>query len=411
MATKLFLKSPLSSFNNAYGYANPTQSVLAKVTSVTNTVSGGTSIQATKTAGGSALKWISSPLTSGLTISGTVTFNVWALESALTANSTVSVSLFRYTAGAELGTAFASAAFGSELTTSIAVNNWTVAPTSTTFIAGDRIVAYINITPAGGTMGSAKTVTVDYGGPTAAADGDTWFQFTEALTFDSEGEFIQDASASASAVALPAASATGNTVVGFVVWSGTVITINGITDNKGNAYNLIGSPTVWDASGRSFQAYYATNVTGGSILTATITWTGGTPTSIFNRFAEYAGIAASGFDVGGGGASGNSGTATSGSITTNFANELIVAFQDEINSNAVTPSGGFVVRGTTSGWAFLDKVVNATGSYSCTCTFTSDFWVISIAGFKAGTQPAQSVFPPLLGDYLMLPRPHLLVRL
>ena len=58
-------------------------------TSVTNTAAGPATLQWTKTAGGTLLQWISAPLASAVTISGTVTFNTWAMESTGGANASV----------------------------------------------------------------------------------------------------------------------------------------------------------------------------------------------------------------------------------------------------------------------------------------------------------------------------------
>ena len=155
-------------------------------TSVTNTVAGPTSgVQITKTAGGTLLAWISAPLASAGTISGTVTLNTWASESAAPANSGMQVTVHKYSGGSE-GAAFLNTEKGTELTTSIANQNWTGTPTSTSFAIGDRIVVKWWINDAGGNMGTGKTVTADYDGTGAGADGETYVQFTENLSFQSE---------------------------------------------------------------------------------------------------------------------------------------------------------------------------------------------------------------------------------
>src|SRR6185295_18247343 len=52
-------------------------------TSVTDTVAGPTAgVQCTATASGTALAWITEPLSSGVTISNSTTANIWALESS-----------------------------------------------------------------------------------------------------------------------------------------------------------------------------------------------------------------------------------------------------------------------------------------------------------------------------------------
>lgn len=155
-------------------------------TSVTNSVAGPTSgVQWTKTGGGTLLAWISAPLNSAVTISGTVTLNTWAKESAVACNCGVQVTVHKYTGGAEQA-AFLNTEQAVELGTAIANQNWTATPTSTSFAVDDRIVVKWWINDAGGTMASGRTVTGDYDGATAAADGETFVQFTENISFKAE---------------------------------------------------------------------------------------------------------------------------------------------------------------------------------------------------------------------------------
>jgi len=71
---------------------------------------------------------------------------------------------------------------GTELTTSSAVQNWTGAPTSTTFNKGDRIRIRIAANDAGGTMASGHTVSFVNNGPTGGASGDSFVTFNETFT-------------------------------------------------------------------------------------------------------------------------------------------------------------------------------------------------------------------------------------
>ena len=151
-------------------------------TSVTNSAVSGTLIQWTDTGGGTALSWISAPLAAGATISGTVTLNTWASESNGQCNCGQRVIVKRYTAGAE-GSTVTDTSQGTELTTSISNRTWTATPTNTVFSTGDRIVVYWYVTAAGGTMGGNRTVTSDYNGTVNAADGESYVQFNENLTF------------------------------------------------------------------------------------------------------------------------------------------------------------------------------------------------------------------------------------
>ncbi len=177
-----------------YRYATSTQGQ-GLTTSVVNSVSGPTTgVQLTKTAGGSALVWISPPLAAPVTIAGAVKMNAFASESQPSCNCGMQVTLYKYSGGS-VGSAFLNSERGTELASSISQQNWTATPTSTSFAIGDRIVIKWWINDAGGTMGNGKTVTTDYDGSTAGADGDTWVQFTDVLSFQPEPEIIQNKSA------------------------------------------------------------------------------------------------------------------------------------------------------------------------------------------------------------------------
>src|SRR5262245_15833937 len=67
---------------------------------VTNTTGGGTQITWTRLGGGATAEWISHPSpVGGWTLSGTITFNVWFLESNLAANCGVQARVYRRTPG------------------------------------------------------------------------------------------------------------------------------------------------------------------------------------------------------------------------------------------------------------------------------------------------------------------------
>ena len=126
--------------------------------------------------------FLSVPLSADFTISGTITFNIWGSETSNMANCGFKVYVYRYDSNL-VRTLIVASARGVEMATSNAVNNWTAAPTSTACKKGDRIQIYFSVVDAGGTMASGFTATQRFNGPTGGADGDTWVQFTEDLTF------------------------------------------------------------------------------------------------------------------------------------------------------------------------------------------------------------------------------------
>lgn len=117
-----------------------------------------------------------------VTISGTVTFNFWGLESAMTVNAGLAAIVSRYDSGGTfvsdvVAQANAAHADGVELGTSYALRDWTATPTSTTFADGDWLAVIVHA-DAVGTMGTGS-VNFGYDGITTLNSDVT---FTEAIT-------------------------------------------------------------------------------------------------------------------------------------------------------------------------------------------------------------------------------------
>lgn len=178
MPTTFYLQSGGAGFSG-YDIARLTRGSSVETATV-NTTNGGTDIQWTLTGGGTALSFCSRPLSAAVTISGTVTVNVWAVESAAQANAGFRLKLFRLQPGGTK-TLFATLDRGAELPTTIAAQNYTGTPTSTAFSIGDRIVMEPYITNAGGNMGANRTCNMTYNGGTAGASGDSYVTFNETV--------------------------------------------------------------------------------------------------------------------------------------------------------------------------------------------------------------------------------------
>lgn len=119
-----------------------------------------------------------------VTISGTVSLNVWGQESLMTTNAGFAVVVSRYDGSGTfisdvVAQANAGHADGVELGTAAALMTWTATPTSTTFAAGDWLGVVLHA-DAVGTM-AAGGVFVDTDGPTGGVDGDTFISFTETI--------------------------------------------------------------------------------------------------------------------------------------------------------------------------------------------------------------------------------------
>ena len=145
---------------------------------------------ATCSGGTVKLAWFSAPLSSGVTISGTITPNLWGLESATQCNCGARYEVFRWDVaqGGVVSSLGISTDGGlSEWGTSAAVRTGpTLTPASTAFNTGDRIVIVIyNDDGNGVTQGTSRNWTLDFDGATGV-DGDTYLSFTETLSFSGD---------------------------------------------------------------------------------------------------------------------------------------------------------------------------------------------------------------------------------
>lgn len=147
----------------------------------TATTAGGTNIPL-------AITWFSDPITAAVTISGTVTVNVWGFEAANTVNAGAGILIERTNnAGTVQSTIVAVTgvpATITEYTTAPTVKTGTYTPTSTNMAVGERIKFTVSVRNVG-TMGANATgVTNGYAGPTAGANGDAYIEFTENFVVD-----------------------------------------------------------------------------------------------------------------------------------------------------------------------------------------------------------------------------------
>jgi hypothetical protein len=187
MASQFFLRdlaSDVTNGSNVTKQARITRGA-ASVTKITNTVAGPTAgVQVTNGAGAAAIEWYSDPLRGGQSLSAAnlVTFNIRALESAVAANVGMQVRVELVDRFGTVISTIVDSERGTEVGTTDAANNWTLAATATTINHGNRL----KITVLGndiGTMGSGRTFTISYDGATAGAAGDSYVQFVETLTY------------------------------------------------------------------------------------------------------------------------------------------------------------------------------------------------------------------------------------
>jgi hypothetical protein len=202
VATKLFLRT-VSSGGRDYGTANNDanlrgtgigwdSAMLATTAGPTNTNSASVATVAGATPGveiassNAALVWYSSPLAAAATISGSITWNIWAAESSLSANVAINGRIEVVDGATGAITLINQTTRTTELTlTSVATNFAQTPAAGVACKKGDRLRVRLFGDDAG-TMATGFTFNVSYSGPTAAAAGDTWLQLTETLSFVSE---------------------------------------------------------------------------------------------------------------------------------------------------------------------------------------------------------------------------------
>jgi hypothetical protein len=193
-----------------------------------STVAGPTSgVEATS----NARVFYSPPLDADVTISGPMTWNIWASENNASANVAINAILQVVDGATGTMTEIDRTARTTEVAlTTRAVNNFSAAPASGVVCKrGDRLRVRVYADDAG-TMATAFTFDYSWDGGTPDADGDTWVQLTESLTFASEPAGSQVfPTDTASAVSTASVDREAWTSRGAGVQSDVTNTVNGWT--------------------------------------------------------------------------------------------------------------------------------------------------------------------------------------
>jgi len=182
MATKLFLRNTTNNGISGYYDMIPTAGSSSD-TGVVNTTASGTEIQWTKTAGGTAMAWITGPVQSAFTLT-TTDLSIWAHENNMSANCGGRYRLFKYSEGSETELTGGPFDDGVEFGTVATEMTWIGNPTDTAFAVGDRLVLKLYITNVG-TMATGFTCTVTFNAADGAT-GDSFLNLNENVTFGRE---------------------------------------------------------------------------------------------------------------------------------------------------------------------------------------------------------------------------------
>jgi hypothetical protein len=155
------------------------------------TVAGPTAgLEVTFGGGSNCHAWISPPLNADVTISGSITWNIWGRESSNSANVAIQGQIERVDGATGTITLIDRTARTTEMAVHASTNsvsNFSETPASGVACKrGDRLRVRIFGDDTSSNMGTGFTFNVDWDGSTGAANGDTWVQVTENLTFVSE---------------------------------------------------------------------------------------------------------------------------------------------------------------------------------------------------------------------------------
>ena len=227
---------------------------------------------------------------------------------------------------------------------------------------------------------------------------------------------------SSGTVSFRAPSAAGDTIVLFVRFGGT--TISSVTDNQpsgSNSYGSVLGPTQWgvapNVTDRWAQVFVAKDITGGSTLTITVSFSGGSGSTTHNTYmvaVEYSGVdpanPVSATAVGTGTVNVN-GAPTTGNLTTTLTNTKLVATSWDSNESYTSTGNGSGYTTNTAagapsigggtGWANLteDRTATTAGTWNATASSLPAVadWAIQLIALAP--VPSQTVTGDANGNY------------
>ncbi len=193
---------------------------------------------------------------------------------------------------------------------------------------------------------------------------------------------------SASSISAPysLAQSAGNLNIVVMGWNDTSTSIASVQDSSGNSYSQAGA--VVQGTNLSQAIFYARNIKSAGAGSNKLTVKFSKAASYADlRIFEYAGLDATNpLDVIAG-ASGTSFTANSGSVSTNFASELVFA-SDTVESKTLNPGAGYIPVLLTSFFDIAEHTIpSQKGKFTPTAKLdASTNWVMQTAAFKASGQ-------------------------
>ena len=184
------------------------------------------------------------------------------------------------------------------------------------------------------------------------------------------------------------AQTAGDANILAIGWNDIVASITSVSDSMSNVYQAA-VPT-YRGNGLSQAIYYAANINGGN---NTVTVTFSQPAVYVDvRATEYFGLSPTNTFQAGRSASGNGSIASTGSLTTTVANELL--FGAGITAAGFTaPAGVFTKRVITAeGDIVEDLVALNPRPYSAPAFLNSGSWLMQVAAFMPAPPPSLRIF-------------------
>jgi hypothetical protein len=244
VATKLFFRALDSDYTTGNNDANLRGTATAiwigrqlSTTAGSSATNAGTALTvAGATAGvevgtSNPLVWYTPPIDADVTISGSITWNLWSAENSASANVAINGRIEKVDGATGAITVIDTTARTTEVAlTTRAVNNFAKTPAAGVACKrGDRLRVRVFGDDAG-TMATGFNFSFGIDGPTAAADGDSYFTLTETLSFAAEPAGSQVfPTATASAVSTASTDLEAWTSRGAGVTTGVTNTATGPT--------------------------------------------------------------------------------------------------------------------------------------------------------------------------------------
>lgn len=264
----------------------------------------------------------------------------------------------------------------------------------TSYSVGDVVIWVSSGTGTGAVIGNfiCISATSSASPPTTNAPNANWQQYNYEIwqTADNALPTFVQATQLVASVAFPpvtysAPNTLGSTLIAFGRFTGGS-GAPAIVDTQGNTWVQLFSVTNGSDTNVAWAAY---NVKAG---TNSVTFSQPTQSSLQAIIAEYTGVTSVTPLDQTASATGTSTSPSSGNVTTTVANELILGFVSNSNTNGltITPGSGFSTRQTVNGNTYLeDKTVTATGVNAATATLSSSKpWFAAVVTLKGTQLPA-----------------------